>query len=276
MRAASVSTARHSMDDARAALGEVVPDFVQLLRSIGDPNAAAVGTWRVDQVAAHVSHVCGVDADALRGQQLPAGPVSTATVAKLTDAMLADDSERDLAVLADRIDHLAQEFDEVAAGCRADTVTWLGGARLAPSAVACHLLEEFLVHGHDIARATQRPWPIRRRHALLAIEGAALPIIAALPTSFVNAQRAGSLSARIDVRLRGGGRTDLILENGSLRVGAADGRTADAHVSADPAALLLVLLGRQRIWRPLLTGKGVAWGRRPQKLLQLLGVLSPP
>jgi len=92
MSAPSVSAAPHTMDDARAALGEVVPDFVQLLRSIRDPNAAAVGSWRVGQVAAHVSHVCGVDADALRGRQLPTAPVSTATVAELTDAMLADDS----------------------------------------------------------------------------------------------------------------------------------------------------------------------------------------
>ena len=74
----------------------------------------------------------------------------------------------------------------------------------------------------------------------------------------------------------GGGRAVLVFDNGSLRVGAADGRTADAHVSADPAALLLVLLGRQGMWKPLLTGKATGWGRRPWRLLRLLDVLSPP
>src|SRR5207237_5895009 len=142
----------------------------------------------------------------------PTVTVSTASVAELTATMLADDSERDPAVLADRIDAVALEFDEVAADCRLGTVTWLGGARLAPSTVACHLLEEFLVHGHDIAHAGGRPWPIERRHALLAIEGAALPIITALPTSFLNAERAGSLRARIDIRLRGGGRAVLVVD----------------------------------------------------------------
>jgi hypothetical protein len=277
MRRPAMSAAHDTMADARAALREVVPEFVRLVRGIPDPNAAAVGTWRVGDVAAHVSHVCGVDRDALAGTRtLPTIAVNTASVAELTAAMLADDSERDPAALAHRIVASADEFDDVADHCRADTVTWLGGARLAPSAVACHLLEEFLVHGHDIARAGGRPWPIQRRHAVLAIEGAALPIIAALPTSFVNSKRVGSFGARIDIRLRGGGSTQLALDGGSLRVGQSDGRTADAHVSADPATLLLVLLGRRRIGKPLLTGKLVGWGRRPQKLLQLLEVLSPP
>ena len=276
MSSPAVGAPQHTLDEARAALREVVPEFVRLVRSIPDPNAAAVGTWRAGDVAAHVSHVCGADADALAGRELPTVTVSHASVAELTAAMLADDSERDPAVLADCIGTLADEFDEVAARCQLDTTSWLGGARLAPSVVACHLLEEFLVHGHDIARASGRPWPIHRRHALLAIEGAALPIIAALPTAFVNADRAGSFRACVDIRLRGGGRTELVLDGGSLRVGAADGHTADAHVSADPAALLLVLLGRQGIWKPLLTGKVAGWGRRPQKLLRLLNVLSPP
>jgi hypothetical protein len=271
-----MSAAHNTLADARAALREVVPELVRLVRSIPDPNAAAVGTWRVGDVAAHVSHVCGADTDALAGRTLPAVTVSTASVAELTAAMLADDSERDPAVLADRIGALADAFDEIAAHCEADTVTWLGGARLAPSAVACHLLEEFLVHGHDIARASGRPWPIQRRHARLAIEGAALPIIAALPTAFVNAEKAGSFRARIDVRLRGGGGAQLVFDGGSLLVDAADGRTADAHLSADPTALLLFLLGRQGIWKPLLTGKATGWGRRPWKLLQLRDVMSPP
>src|SRR5204862_7165722 len=122
--------------------------------------------------AARVSRVCGADPAALAGRPMPTAPVSTASGAEPTATMLADDGERDPVTLADRIGDMAGVFDEVAAGCRADTVIWLGGALLAPSAVACHLLEECLVHGHDIARASGRPWPIQSRHARLAIEGA--------------------------------------------------------------------------------------------------------
>src|SRR5207244_5018763 len=160
---------------------------------------------------------------------------------------------------------------------RAATVEWLGGAVLPASAVACHLLEECLVHGHDIAAATGQPWHIEGRHALLAIEGGALPIIAALaPTAFVNQQKAGSFRARVEVRLRGGGRRQLVIEDGKLRISSSTAADVDAHVSADPPAFLLVLMGVQRPWRALLTGRVMVWGRRPWKLVCMLDVFSGP
>src|SRR5437016_4216486 len=109
VRAPPVRAPQHTLVDARAALREVVPEFVRLVRSIPDPNAAAVGNWRAGDVAAHVSHVCGADTDALAGRELPTVTVSHASVAELTAAMLADDSERDPAVLADCIGTLADE-----------------------------------------------------------------------------------------------------------------------------------------------------------------------
>jgi hypothetical protein len=39
---------------------------------------------------------------------------------------------------------------------------------------------------------------------------------------------------------------------------------------------MLVLIGRQRIWKPLLQGKLAAWGPRPWKLTRMLSVMSPP
>jgi hypothetical protein len=203
--------------------------------------------------------------------------VTRAGIAEATAKLLAEDGERDLAVLADRIDTLAGEFDDVASRSRAATVDWLQGIRLPPSAVAGHLLEECLVHGHDIAQATGRPWPIRRHHALLAVDGFALPLIAALPpTAWVDQEKAGSFRARIELRVRGGRRTLMVLDGGSLTLDAAGARDVDAHISADPAALMLVLIGRQGIWKPLLEGKLAAWGSRPWKLTRMLTVMNPP
>jgi ADP-heptose:LPS heptosyltransferase len=56
------------------------------------------------------------------------------------------------------------------------------------------LLNECLVHGHDIAKATGRPWPIQRHHALLAMEAFVLPLIAALPP-----QRVIDLVGKVDL-----------------------------------------------------------------------------
>ena len=246
-------------------------------RTHPDPHATAVGTWRVGDVAAHLSHVFRVDADAVAERPVPRVEVTTAGVAALTDSMLAEDDQRDPVILADRIEALGTDFDDIVERCDADTVVWLGDTRLAPSAVACHLLEECLVHGHDIATGTGRSWPIDRRHALLVIEGGVLPLITALPpTAWVRQDRAASLRARVELRLRGGGRTVLALENGGITVRPGQGQTVDVRVSADPAALMLLFMGREGVLKPMLTGKGVAWGRRPWKLLQVLGAVSPP
>src|SRR5438105_1546511 len=117
--------------EARAALREVVPELVGLVRSVPDPNAASIGTWRVGDVAAHLSHVFRTDSDALAERPLPRVTVTTAGMAELTATWLQEDSERDPSVLADRIEELAETFNEIAPRCTSTDVAWLQGARLA-------------------------------------------------------------------------------------------------------------------------------------------------
>jgi mycothiol maleylpyruvate isomerase-like protein len=277
-----VATATHggapdTMAQARAALRDVVPRLVALVRGVPDASSASVGTWTVGDVAAHLSHCFLADTDAIAGRPVPEAVVTKAGIAEATAKLLAEDGERDPAALADRIASLAGEFDDVASRSRSATVEWLQGARLPASAVACHLLEECLVHGHDIAKATGRPWPIRRHHALLAIDDFALPMIAALPpAAFLNEEKAGSFRARIELRLRGGRRTLMVFDGGSLTLDAAGGPDVDAHISVDPRAFLLLFIGRQGIAKPVLEGKLAAWGRRPWKLARMLTVMSAP
>ncbi|MBO0851323.1 MAG: maleylpyruvate isomerase N-terminal domain-containing protein [Pseudonocardia sp.] len=275
--AATHGGAPDTMAQTRAALRDIAPSLVALVRSVPDANSPSVGTWTVGDVAAHLSHCFRADTDTIAGRPVPEAIVTKAGIAEATAKLLAEDGERDPAVLADRIGTLADEFDDVASRSQPATVDWLQGTRLPPSAVACHLLNECLIHGHDIAKATGRRWPIRRHHALLAIEGGVLPLIAALPpTAFLNEEKAGSFRARIELRLRGGRRTLMVFDGGSLTLDAVGARDVDAHISADAPALMLVLIGRQGIWKPLLEGKLAAWGRRPWKLTRMLTVLSPP
>src|SRR5207248_9709301 len=145
--AATPSGAPDTLAQARAALREVAPRLVALVRSVADPNAPSVGTWTVGDVAAHLSHVFRADPDAIAGRPVPEAIVTKAGIAQATAKILAEDSERDPVVLADRISTLATEFDDVAARSRSATVDWLQGTRLLPSTVACHLLNECLVPG---------------------------------------------------------------------------------------------------------------------------------
>ncbi|MBO2450248.1 maleylpyruvate isomerase N-terminal domain-containing protein [Actinomadura barringtoniae] len=266
-----------TLAQVRAALRDVVPRLADLLRNVPAADPIAIGAWTATDVAAHLTHVLQLDTDALAGKQLPEVTVTAPGMADLNAQLLAEDTERTPSLLADRLASLATEFDEMAARSQEATVDWLQGVRLPPSVVAGHVLEECLIHGDDIARATGLSWPIRRDHALLAVEGGALPLITALPpAAFLNEEKAGSFRARFDLRLRGGGRTLMVFDRGSLTLETGPANNIDAHLSADPWAMMQVFIGRQEIWKPVLAGKMSAWGRRPWKLAGMLKAISPP
>jgi hypothetical protein len=190
--------------------------------------------------------------------------------------MLDEDPERDLAALADRIDALGAAFLEQMQSPPTRPVTWLGGTQLPPHAVACHLLEELLVHGYDVAHAAKVPWPIERAHAALAIVGAAVPIMSASPESWLRPAYDPRTRCRVEIRLRGHERFAFALDEGLHVEFPPAPRRADAYLSADPAGLLLVMLGRRSPWVAVGRGNLVAWGRRPFALLTFLRNTSPP
>ena len=261
--------------DARRAIAAIAPSFVRLVRDSAH-NGRVIGHWNTGDVACHVSHVIAADSDALADRPPPTTELTPAAVAVLTDAMLADDPERDLDVLADRIEVLLADFLAVSEAPPSEEVTWLGGIRLPSSAVACHLLEELLVHGFDMATGTDGEWTIAPAHAALAIVGAVIPIItAASPMAFVDPERAEGFRARVDVRLRGHGRFTFVFDDG-MTIDDDTTEPVDAHVSADPVSMLLLMLNRLRTERAILGGKVTAWGRRPWRLRRVLTVMRSP
>lgn len=266
-------------DEARKGVAEVAPALVRLVRET-EPVEAVLGHWGTGEIAAHISHVIRYDGDSLDGIPLPPAELRPAAVAMVTDSELAADPERDPVALAERIEKQLADLLSRMETPVIETVTWLGGVSLPASAVMCHLLEELLVHGFDLATAGRRPWPIAPSHATLAIVGAAAPIItAAGPTAFVNRRHAAGFRARFDIRLRGQDRFVVVFEDGmTIRVGpdADDGQPVDAHVSADPAAMLLLMLNRVQPVRQVVRGKVVVWGRRPWRLARMIAAMTPP
>ncbi len=144
-------------------------------------------------------------------------------------------------------------------------------------ALTCHLLNETVVHGYDIARAVGLPWLIDPSHAALIFQGFLLELFQALPPrTFVIQEKAADLRARYEVRLRGAGRFLVVFDDGSMTVEAPSSRRVDCHLSADPVAFLLVAWARTNQWRAISKGQLVAWGRRPWLGVQLRGFLRSP
>jgi hypothetical protein len=269
-----MATQPDDLADARAAIAAITPSIVRLVRESAH-DGPVLGHWGTADVACHVCHVISGDTDALAGRPLPMAELTPKAVAVLTDEMLAADPERDLGALADRVETLLADFLEVSRAPVSEEVVWLGGIRLPASAAACHLLEELLVHGFDMATPTKGAWKIAPAHAALAIAGAAVPIVNAAGSLAVHPKRGRGFRARFDVRLRGHQRFTFAFDDG-LTISDDTSGPFDAHLSADPVAMLLLMLGRVRPAQALVGGKIAIWGRRPWRLRRMLTVMTHP
>ena len=254
---------------ARDALASVAPRLTKLIRSIRNPATHAVGVWNAGDVAVHLVNAWEVlTALSRRAMEPPLreSKFIVGDLAAVTTSMVAEQADRDLDALAARIDAAAAKFlGATARASNSDTSPWIvQGIEVPLSTIACHLLNESLVHGDDIARAGGQRWPIERAHAALVIMGFLMPVLSRLDSrALVIQERAAGVRACYDVRLRGGGRAVIRIEDGEMFVEPPSSRRADCHISADPVALLLLIFSRRSVLDLYLHGGLFAWGRRP-------------
>jgi uncharacterized protein (TIGR03083 family) len=283
---------QHSQDALRDEMGRVTA----LLRSIREPGAAAaVGEWDLSEVAMHLSQgwlgIPGLArgdrsalSDLLPDRAGVAGDSLVRDVSDLGDVttrLVRADPERELSVLADRIEASAKQYFADCARQSPDEMRpWLiQGSSLPLSAFTCHLLNETVVHGYDIARAAGRPWRINPAYAALLMDWFFLPVIRdSDPRMLVNAGTAAGVHAIFDVRIRGGSQFHLhfVFDDGTLRVETPSARRVDCHLSADPVAFLLVFWQRQSQWAAIAKGQLMAWGRKPWLAARFRSFLATP
>lgn len=260
---------------AVATMASRIPD---LIRSIDDPTVPALGVWDAGQLAAHLAHVFEVDRDLLEGAPPP--PLDDlADLSELTQSKVADEAVRDPASVAARVEAAAAEFLTVAAGLHGtEPRMWLGGVKVTATVLACHIVNESMVHGLDLARATGRRWSVERQHARLAFEGFICPMYTSLgrPPFAVDQERAAGVAACYDIRVRGGGRVFAVFADGGLTIEAPSNRTVDCHLWADPRAVMLLAWHRTGLAGPVLKGQVLPWGRRPWLAFRLPGLLKLP
>lgn len=268
-----------TVDDraARAALAEVAPRLTALIRSVRDPAAPAVGEWSAGEVAIHLAQAWEVLAAlSAGGTDSPISEVGD--LAALTTAMVQGDPVRDLSGVADRIDHSVGAYLAALPQPGRSEAPWLiEGITVPPSTFSCHLLSETLVHGDDIARSQKTRWPIAPAHAALAMTGFVLPMLGAIdPRALVDQEKARGLRACYDLRVRGGGRVFIVIDDGAVVVEPPSSRPVDCHLSGHPSALLLVFFSRRSQWPAILRGRLGAWGRRPWLGHRLRAVMRNP
>lgn len=259
-------------DEALAGTRVAMRRLCVVLRSVTAPNAPAVGTWTVRDVAAHLASGISLSAATARGEG--------SLIARLADIPDFNASgvvafpDRDCRVLADRIEAALDAFVAAVAHRPGDLeVAWHAGVRLPLSSLCAVLLGEALIHGYDVARACNAPWPIDAAHARVVFKGL-LPVL----PFFVDSAAAAGVHATFDIRLRGGedARVRFAFARGALQISAPHHGPVDCHISADPTAFVLVLYRRLGPLPPALTGKIVAWGRKPWLALRLMRLFLRP
>jgi hypothetical protein len=260
--------------DLLAAIGAATERFIGVARQVRAPTTVLRdSTWTAAELVAHVA--AGVDGYAryLEGDAAPFADISNLAEGSLTASnavLLAEENERDIGALVDRITARARDLCANAATRSLDEPASFHGRPAPLRCILASALAEILLHGRDLANSIGGSWSISKRDAILVLHN-----IAPLFPLLVNPETTRVLVASIRVRLRGGHDIPLQFDGGTLTLASGD-QHFDATVSADPVAFLLVAYGRRSQWSEIARGRLVAWGRRPWHALRLTSYLVNP
>jgi uncharacterized protein (TIGR03083 family) len=261
------------LDRVRPAIGQVGERFAALVADAPDPDLRVPHSpdWTVREATSHVVTVA---------PRYAAGPERRGTwvqdpqaLSELNQAEIRALGSHSMAVLAERLRHdLAALGHQIEGyGASPPSFRFHGGERVSADVALGILLGELVVHGWDIAQALHRPWPIDPGHVALIFDGLA-PIL----PGWVDRDQTRGFTAAFKIHLRGQATHVFAFQDGHLQVNPGHEPPIDAHISADPAALLLVLYRRQTQWRHIALGHLVAWGRKPWLALTLVGHFHKP
>lgn len=260
--------------DTRMAIERAAERLVRLAATAPDAALAIPDSdWTVGDVLVHLALGSEAYVTYVNGGTEPfvdVSDVAGGSLARSSAAKLAADPERDLLALTTRVSAAMASLLEATAGRDSNEPVLWNGIPLELGSMLAMGLGEYLLHGLDVARALSQTWRIEPDDASLVL-AAAMPLLPLL----VNPATTAGVRVAYDLRIRGGERFTVRIDDGALAVGRSEGRV-DCYVSAEPRALLLVAYGRRSQWIPVLTGKLMAWGRKPWAGLRLTRYLVTP
>jgi hypothetical protein len=218
--------------------------------------------WSAGEVAAHLVADLREHTARLAGGGMVVRDGANPTVrgAEANRRQLAADPERRPAVLAAAVEAAAADFAAAIVSVPAyEPIETANAVPMDPPTLAAILLGEQLVHGLDLARSANRPWPIARADALLV-----LPALMTLAPAYLDAARAANLRAVYELRFDPTiPRYHLTVANGTATTTVAHLTRPDCILTVDPVSFLLLGYGRTGHLAPILRGKLRAGGRKP-------------
>lgn len=262
-----------ALPEMRSALSQAAHRLADLLRSLPDTDATIPrSTWTVGDAAAHVvmnlRHACLAAA----GEAVPwaegatSAPGTPRGIEELNARAVTAEAERNPRALASMLVTAVDDFlaatEKLPPDHQMPSPYFQGEMALDLAGFTSIELGEVLVHGYDIAKTTERPWPVAADDARLALHAALR-----LAPAVVNPETANGHTSAYDVRIQGGPRVVIRFADGQPWLEAPGDAPVDCHILASPVPLLLVLYGRIPQWGPIAKGQLLTWGRRPWRAL---------
>ncbi|MEV4788247.1 maleylpyruvate isomerase family mycothiol-dependent enzyme [Streptomyces tuirus] len=241
------------------AIRDTAADIAALLRGATDTGRPVPGlTWTVGETAAHLAQANVLMADVAAGRERVHGDGTPEGIAEANARVLAAYGERAAGPLADLIEAGATSLLAALAERRPDEMLRTPMGPMDPATLASYLLTHMLGHGYDLARAQGRPHMIDRGRVELT-----LPFMKTVMPRVVAPDAVAGLTARFTVRLWGGAAFGVTVADGGVTVHDRPEARADCTILTEPAAFLLMALGRGGPWGAIARGRALAWGRKP-------------
>lgn len=282
----TASVAENQWDAVRESVRTTAGRFCELVSSVPDPRTRVTAKWSVADITAHVTTIAFLDTMLLRAAAIPfhmpgmtevIAATTVDTVHGLNDQVMSYFTERDAARLTGMLrDHIDLMLAASQGRDPAETVSWLGGARLSLAGLLAHLVNELLIHGNDIARGVKVPWAMPAEDAALFFDLFYVGLANGNPGRLIDGSKR-PLKRRIAVEFRSGYTTPItiVVRNGKVSTEPV-GPAADAKVRFDPATLNMMMFGRISRQRAVLTRKIVISGRRPWLMPAFLRTVRLP
>jgi hypothetical protein len=257
---------------AEADTASAMQRFASMLASAPDANAPVPGlTWTVADLGAHVLALTrqyrrGAEDRVPGWRDLREGPAENA---RLMSELV---SERDVRALASGIEEGASELERAWGKLDPnEAIPWHGQLELPVHTVADLVFGDVLVHTFDLSRAIKAPYKIGHDDAVRSFA-----VLADVAPHFVNYDAAAGFRGVYDIALRGGPRYAFAFDDAQLTITEGKPARADCRINADPATLLLSSEGRVGQAGAAITGKVVAYGRKPWLAFKLNSLLVNP
>ncbi|GAA1087626.1 hypothetical protein GCM10009577_05890 [Streptomyces javensis] len=276
------------------AIRTTAADIAATLRGASDTGAPVPGSrWTVGEAAAHLAQANELMAHLADGEERGYGDGTPQGLAEANQRALAAFAERRAEPLAAMIVEQAEAFLESAArrpasnasptshashashpsdtahASHGELVTPMGPMSL--DVLGSYLLTHMLGHGYDLARALGRPHMLNRARVELT-----LPFLITAMPRVLDTTAAAGLTARYAIRLRGGACFGAAFTDGAMTVAPSPPSRPDCTILTEPAAFLLMALGRLGPWGAVARGRVLTWGRKPWLAPRFPALFSPP